>query len=704
MPDRVGNLERLLKPRSIAFVGGDDAAFSAAQCARLFDGPVWGVNPNRGDLGGVTCYPSVADLPAAPDATFVAVPRAAATAVVAALATRGAGGVACFTAGYSELGEAGRRAEADLVAAAGDLALLGPNCYGLVNFVSGAALWPFGAGRERCARGVALVMQSGMLPANLTMNERSLPISYVISAGNQAQLAIEDYVAHLLDDDAVTAFGIYIEGIRSVVKFAAVARTALERGKPLVVLKAGRSARAAELAISHTGSLAGADDAFDALFAEYGVIRVAAPAELVETLKFLSVSGAPRGRRIAAFTCSGGDALMVADRAQDLGLELEPPSASARAQLGSLLPDIATVSNPLDYTTPLWGNTEIMPKVFAAMIGDDYDAAVVIQDFPPAHIHDDPTLYRNDARSFAAACRATGVPGAACSDLPENIDRDTREMLLAEGITPLQGLDTGLAALAHACDYGAARDTLRAEARDFVPLPAIADGNDRVVDEWEGKQRLRPAGVDVPDGLRLGRDEFPLAALPLAGPLVLKLASADLAHKSDVGAVRVGLADVESLNAAMREIDKSVARLAPAVARDAFIVEAQVVDAFAELLVGVRRDPQFGLLLVLASGGVLVELLRDTRTLLLPTGRARVRAALESLGCYPLLTGFRGRPATNLDALAADIVRIAEFAVARGERLVEMDINPLLVTRTGGVVADVMLVEREIDPDRPGTD
>ena len=185
MDRRRANLGRLLNPKHIAFVGGSDADYSARQCAELFDGPVWGVNPKRETLGGLPCYSSVLDLPEAPDAVFIATPRDSTTQVIQQLSDMGAGGAACFTAGYGELGESGQQAERELIEAAGDLALVGPNCYGLINYSNGATLWPFGAGNQRCEKGIALIMQSGMLPANLTMNDRSVPIAYVISAGNQ---------------------------------------------------------------------------------------------------------------------------------------------------------------------------------------------------------------------------------------------------------------------------------------------------------------------------------------------------------------------------------------------------------------------------------------------------------------------------------------------------------------------------------------
>ena len=696
MPASPENLRRLLSPRHIAFIGGNDADFSARQCAAQFDGPVWGVNPGRETLGGVRCYPAVEDLPEAPDAVFLATPRAAATDTVRRLAQIGAGGIACFTAGYGELGETGQRAEAELIEAAGDMALVGPNCYGLVNFTNGAVLWPFGAGNHRCHSGVALIMQSGMLPANMIMNDRSVPISHVISAGNQALLTIEDYMDVLLEDAAVTAIGLYIEGVKSIQKFAEAALKALALNKAVVVLKAGKSSLGSQISISHTGSLAGTDEAFQALFDQCGIIRVDSPVEMIETLKFLSVSGAPAGKRLAAFTCSGGDAAMVADYCEKVGLELSQPSSGACETLIDLLPDIATACNPLDYTTPLWGNTEIMPRVFQTMIADDYDAAVVIQDFPRANIHADNTHYRNDARSFMQACNALKIPGAVCSDLPENIDRESREIMMAGGVTPLQGLDAGLDAIANACRYGTLRKRILSGAEppafEMISTPHGVSGF-RIVDEWQGKQRLRSAGLEVPGGQCIDISRLEAVIDELEYPLVLKAVSAELPHKSEAGAVRVNLQNPAQLRDAIVAMRQSVASASPHIVFDRVIVEPMITDVISELMVGVNTDPQFGQLLVVASGGVLVELIRDVKTLLLPTDDAQIRQALESLKCFRLMQGFRGRAAVDVELVVDTIRGLVDFAAAHHTTLLEMDVNPLMVTTERCIVADVMIRE-----------
>jgi acyl-CoA synthetase (NDP forming) len=696
MPSRSENLYRLLNPKHIAFIGGADAAFSAEQCARHFDGPVWGVNPKRKTLGGVPCYPTVADLPEAPDAVFLATPRSVATQTIQQLSDYGAGGVACYTAGYGELGEQGQAAERELIAAAGSMALVGPNCYGLVNYTNGATLWPFGAGEARCDKGIALVMQSGMIPANLTMNDRSVPITYVISAGNQAVLSIEDYIDVLVDDDRVTAIGLYIEGVKKIDKFADAAAKALKARKPIAVLKAGSSKLASQLAMSHTGSLAGADQAFQALFDQLGMIRVASPVDMMETLKFLSVSGAPKGNRVAAFTCSGGDAALVADYCDRVGLDLPQPSVDAAKDLTAMLPEIATVANPLDYTTPIWGNADVMPGIFKRLIEDDYDAAVVIQDFPPKHIHPDNTLYRNDAASFASAINAVGIPGAVCSDLPENIDKESREIMIAAGVTPLQGIDSGLDALRNACIYGAKLDQLLTQPKPIGFRPIVVPASNRettVVDEWTGKSRLNAAGIDTPEGCLWSANASDEAVSNLRFPVVVKAVSSRLPHKSEAGAVKLNVQNCAQVKTAITEIRKSVAEVSADLPIDQFLVESMVTDVIAELMIGVNTDPQFGQILVIASGGVMVELIQDAVTLLLPTNEARIRRALESLQGFKLLQGFRGRPVADVDKIIATICAVTEFAEENCDSLVEMDINPLMVTPDRCIAVDVLIRE-----------
>ncbi len=342
-------LQRLFSPRHIAVFGGNAAAEAIRQCRKLgFAGELWPVHPTRATVEGIACYPDVAALPQAPDASFVAVPREATVAIVGQLAARGAGGVICYASGFAEVGGTGVALQQQLIQNAGDMALLGPNCYGMLNYLDGVALWPDQHGGQRVGRGVALITQSGNIGLNLTMQRRALPLAYLITVGNKAGNRMESLVDALLADPRVSVIGMHIEGLDDVAAFSRVALKALRQGVPLVALKAGSSALGAQTAMSHTSSLAGPDALYDALFARCGVARVRDPAGLIETCKFLHVHGPLGGKRIISASCSGGEASLVADLAQPRGLDMPAIPSAAQARLHAVLGDKVTVANPLD--------------------------------------------------------------------------------------------------------------------------------------------------------------------------------------------------------------------------------------------------------------------------------------------------------------------------------------------------------------------
>lgn len=697
------NLKRLLSPRHAVFIGGSSAELAARQCADFgFRGAIWGVNPGRSEMAGHPCFARVEDLPEPPDAVFVAVPRDAAVETVSALARMGAGGAVCYTAGFRELGGEGEAMERDLVDAAGDLALVGPNCLGLLNYVKNVILWPYGHGGKPVERGVAIVSQSGLLCTNLTMSRRSVPFAYLVSIGNQSVLGIEDFVDALVDDPAVSAIGIYAEGLDDIPRFADAAIRALEAGVPIVVLKAGSSELGARLTISHTGSLSGSDELFDALFARLGVIRVTSPVALLETLKMLSVAGAPAGRRIAAFTCSGGDSTLLADGGAREGLSFPQPSEAAAARLKDCLPPIATVTNPLDYTTPIWGHEETLVQVFGAMLGDGYDAALVVQDYMSPEFVTDNVYYLADTRAFIRATRAAGIPAVVCSNIPENLPADAREVMIEGGVAPLQGIETALAAVGKAAAYGELRARLIASddtARLRIgPVPAPGEPS-RLLDEWQAKQWLAAAGVPVPDGALADAAGAAEAASGIGFPVVVKLVNAGLPHKSEAGAVRTGLTRGAEVEDAVAAIVESVGRYAPDIAADSFLVERMVERPVAELLVGIRRDPSFGQVMVIGSGGTLVELVRDTVTLLLPVERDDVARAIQSLKLCRLLDGYRGGERADKEALIDAVLLLARAAEENRASLVELDVNPLMALANGVCAVDALLRTG----DQPGT-
>ena len=513
------NLERLLRPRHIAIIGGQEAEVVAGECARIgYQGQLWPVNPHRSAIGGHRCFASVDDLPAPPDAAFIAVARDAAIDTTRRLGRMGAGGAVCYTAGFAETGEEGAGYEAALVEAAGELALVGPNCYGVINYLDRVALWPFAHGGDCPGYGAAIITQSGMLASDLTMSQRSVPFAFMVSAGNQSVLTLEDFIDVLSGYSGVRAIGLHIEGIRDVARFSDAVLRALERHIPVVALKTGTSEIGARLTISHTGSLSGTDDLYQALFRRLGIIRVATPAQMLETLKFLCVAGLPEGNRLAGFTCSGGSAAMLADYAETIGLAFPAPGERVADALAQCLPHTATVSNPLDYTTPIWGIPERTRPVFETMFRESYHAAVLVQDYPLAGLDESKPSYINDAQAFIAETRAANVPAAVCSTLPENIDRDTREMLIAHAVAPMQGIRETLDAIAGAVWYGRRRQQLQGDR--FRPAAvATKGGSGMVVDEWKAKTRLRSAGVHTPEGCVASGEDAPAAAAALGFPL-----------------------------------------------------------------------------------------------------------------------------------------------------------------------------------------
>jgi acetyl-CoA synthetase len=683
---RARNLHRLLSPRHLAVFGGRHAAEVIRQCRRIgYDGAVWPVHPTRPTVEGLRCYPDVDALPEAPDAAFVAVPREPTVDIVAALARRGAGGAVCYASGFAEAD--GTELQRRLVAAAGDLAVVGPNCYGILNYLDGAALWPDRHGGVRTARGPAIITQSGNIGLNLTMQRRSLPLSYLITVGNGAALGMHELVEGLLDDPRVSAIGLHIEGLEDVAGFSRVALRALRQGVPLVALKAGSSELGAQAALSHTSSLTGSDALYDALFRRVGVARVRDLSGLLETLKFLTVHGALRGTRIASMSCSGGEASLVADLAQPRGVTLPefPPPTGER--LRSILGARVTIANPLDYHTYIWGERAPLTECYEAALGADFDAHLLILDMPKPGT-EQTTAWDAAVDALVAAHRRTAAPRATClvSSLPEGLPEDMGARLLAEGIAPMQGLGACLDAIASAAAVGAAQ----AGAGDVQPLathPPAHSGTPHTLDEWQGKRALAARGLRIPEAaLATGVDEAVRHARELGFPIVLKAVSASLTHKTEAGAVHLNLTDAGQVRKAAEDM---LRRGLPA----RFLVERMVPDPVAELIVGVRRDPQFGPSLTVGAGGVLVELLRDAATLLLPASPDEIRTALASLRTWPLLDGYRGRPRADVEAVLDAVTAIAGYAQDHAAALIELDVNPLLVLPEGrGAYATDVLI------------
>jgi acyl-CoA synthetase (NDP forming) len=685
----IGDLSRLLRPRSVAVLGGKPAAEVIRQLRRIgYGGEIWPIHPRFDDVEGLRAYRSVADLPAAPDAAFLGVNRRAAIEMVEALAARGAGGAVVYASGFSETGAAGEDLQARLVAAAGAMPFIGPNCYGLINYLDGALLWPDQHGGKRVERGVAIVTQSGNIGCNLTMQRRGLPIAYLLTLGNQAAIGMPAMIEALLADERVTAIGLHIEGVDDAAALARAAASARRRNVPIVALKAGRTAAGADLTLSHTASLAGADAAMDAFLRKVGIVRVASIPVLVESLKLLHLHGPLPSRDIASLSCSGGEAALLADAVAGRRLAFRALTPAQAERVAATLSKLVTISNPLDYHTFSWGNEAALTETFAAMMAADYALTMLVLDFPRLDRCDDAD-WRASERALIAAAQRTGARAAIVATLPEALPEDRAETLLAAGIAPLLGIDDALAAIEVAADAGAAA------ARPPATIAAFgrqAVGTSRTLSEWESKRLLAGYGLGIPEG-RLVRnaDEAAEAAGTIGFPVALKAIGAGIAHKTEIGGLRLGLGDAGAVGDAARELQGI---------GDALLVERMITDAVAELIVGVARDPVVGPYLLIGTGGVTTELLGDTRILIMPVTRDEIAEAVLSLKMAPLLAGYRGRPKGDVAAIIDAVIAIQSFAVEHGDRLLELDVNPLMVRPEGRGAVAVDALIRIIGEDR----
>lgn len=670
------DLSRLLRPRSVALFGGVWAENVIAQLLKSgFAGKIWPVHPTRASILGVPCVADLADLPEPPDAAFVGVNRALSVEIVAKLAAMGAGGAICFAAGFRETeaeGTGGAALQERLVAAAGAMPILGPNCYGLINYLDNAALWPDQHGGALVARGAAFVSQSSNVAVNVTMQRRGLSLAYVMTAGNQAQTGLADLAQAALEDSRVSAVGLYIEGFGDIRAFEAMARRARALGKPVVALKAGRTAASQAATLTHTASLAGGAAAASAFLARCGVVEVGSLAVLLETLKLFDLGGPLAGPDIASVSCSGGEASLMADLA-GAPIRFRPFSDTGKRAVSAVLGPLVTVANPLDYNTFIWGDAARMSDAFAAVAADGFDLSAFVLDLPRPD-RCDRSSYRCAVEAILAARARTGARVAVVASMAEGLDEADCAAFAAGGVAPLLGMEEALAAIGAAIRAGAPAEAAPA-------LIGFAAGPGRMLDEAEAKAALAAHGLRVPRAVTAA-DPAALvaAAAALRPPLALK--ALGLAHKTEAGGVVLGLGDLAALRAAAERMAGLGAGL---------MAEEMAPPGAAELLIGVARDPTGLMALTLAAGGVEAELLRDSVTLILPATRAEIGAALDGLRIGAKLRGWRGRPAADREAALDAVEAVARYAASAAGRLIELDVNPLIAGPAGAVAVDALI-------------
>ena len=675
------DLSRLLHPRSIAFVGGGECDIAIRRTRELgFTGTIHAVHPKREQLGGIPALKSVEDIDGPVDAAFIAVKREPTIDIVRNLRARGCGGAVIYASGFKETGDT--HLHDALLGAADGMPLMGPNCYGYVNGLARAALWPDEHGLVPLERGVAVVTQSGNIACNLTMTRRALPLAAIFTIGNQADIDMAQMVEALARDPRITAIGLHIEGLTDVVAFAKAAMVARQFRKPIVALKTGRSEHGAKVALSHTSSLAGADTLYGALFERYGIARVNSVTAFCETLKFLHLGGVIPDSRLVSMSCSGGEAALVADMALDKAVSFPPFDAETKPKIAATLNEFVAIENPLDYHTFIWNQEDKLTATFSAVLSGGFDVGMLILDTPSLQ-QLRPDSWLTTARALTRASTATGARAAIVAALPENMPESLAGEVAASGVAPMMGLDDALTAFEAAAFIG--RNWARADAPPAM-VPAVALGTgERVLGESEAKDLLARYGLAVPEGVVCRATEEAVdAAERLGYPVTLKVASAAIAHKTEAGGVALNLRDDLEVKAAAERM----AKLAPNV-----LVERMVTGAIAEFIIGLTTDPQFGTALVVGAGGILTELLKDTATLILPTSRPEIERALKSLKAWKLVEGFRGKSGDAAAVIAA-VEAVAAFAQAHHGLVEELDVNPLLVTRDGAVAVDALIKMR----------
>ena len=677
------NLSRLISPKSIAVVGNRGANFAIRESKKLgYNHKIWAIHPTLDFLEGIKCYKDIKDLPEAPDATFIAVNAESAIDIVADLKSIGGGGAVLYASGFGELGEKGIKRNQRLEEAADGMPLIGPNCYGFINSLDGVALWPDVHGCEPVSSGVAIITQSGNIGLNITMQSIGLSIAYMFTLGNQTNTNIADIINAMLDDNRVNAIGLHIEGISDIKSFDVAARRALDKKIPIVAIKSGRTDVSAKIALSHTSSMTGLDQLFNVFFERLGIARVDTVPEFLETLKLLSILGTIDHNGVASMSCSGGEAGMMADLIDGLDITFPSLDDLHKDRVKLALNDYVEVDNPLDYHTFIWGDRKRTSECFKQMISGNFAATMLLLDWPRTQESEqkdwDLTLLAlSDA--ISGTREKTIVLASIADCMPKRIIKECQKY----GIAPMIGLDICLKALNHSYRIGLAFQ--KSSIQSIEILRSLSHSSKiSTLTEFEGKKLLKKYGIPVPDGKIISStSEALMAAEKIHYPITLKVSDVELAHKTELGAVMLNINDPLALEKACQDLFKIGSSL---------LIEKMVQDSVAELIVGVGLDPIFGKYIIIGSGGILVELFKESIPLLFPVNREDVSLALSKLKVFPLINGYRGNPEGDVEMII-DCVMATVKLVSEND-IDELDINPLLVLKRGsGVIAVDTLIK-----------
>ncbi len=713
-------LREFFAPRSIALVGASDnsgwARFIVASCATAgFSGPLTAVHPRATGAFGLPVVPSLRHLPEPADLAFILAPVPAVEGVLDDMGAAGIPNAVVLASGYREVGEAGRALEDALLdrAIANSVTVLGPNCLGFVNAHSRSAPYALALPPPLIAGPVGVALQSGALASVVLAfaKAHAIGLSVLTSMGNEAMMKTADVLDYLVEDEATRVICLFLEEIGDPGRFARAAQKADRAGKPIVALKVGSSPAGQQAALAHTGSVAGDDAVVDAVLRQLNVIRVTSLEELLTTGAALGYNRWPAGRRMGVLTLSGGSCDIVADAASAQGVAIPDFSAGTEAAIGALLPPFASARNPLDVTG--FGTLANLSGKKGPLTAVDHALDIAVQDpnldfvlFSGVTLPEVRPPDENAARTLetrvgwlAERMASAPIPVIPVASTCVNVSDYGRGLLMRHGLNILGGLNLGLGALGHMLRWLENRGRVRAApARPAVLEPASSLAWPAGPwSEMRARRLLAGAGVPVvPGGLAGSADEAVEIAREVGLPVALKICSAQITHKSDIGGVALGLGSEAEVRAGYEKV-RAAGMAVPEASVDGVLVTPMRTGG-AELLAGVTVDPAFGPVLAVGLGGVWVEILDDTSLRLLPVDAAEVRRMLGELRGLPLLQGARGARPADLDAVAEAIAGLGEVALSLNGALSVMEVNPLWVNGGQVEALDVLVVTQ------PGTE
>jgi acyl-CoA synthetase (NDP forming) len=708
------DLTPLIAPKSVAVIGASQrAATSPGREPRGnrvirnlrnfgFPGRIVAVNPKYSEVMDCPCYPDLASMPEPVDCVVLAVPNRYVPDLLEDAATAGVRAGVVFAAGFAEIGGEGKARQDRLEALSRERGFLicGPNCYGVLNVYGKAPLFASAIPAGFLPGPLALVSQSGGLSttiANALMLNRHVGLSHIISCGNQVGVTIEEYLNYFVENDQTRVVAVFAEGFKQPAKLLAVAQKAVARDKPLIILKGGRSEVSQRAAATHSGSLAGAAAVIDAAFRQSGIVQVKSINELIDTISLFSCDGYVRkyqgGRRIGVLSGSGGECTLASDAASSAGLEVPELTEATKAELQQAIADFGNMNNPLDGTGAMFDDDTIFPRLLQALIDDRNIDLVNIN----LEANDPrPKELKSSTRFVTAIVKAAAVspkPIATFSSVVGGpVDSDILVPLRAAGVPIMEGAECATAALRYLAEYHEFRRQWQAQPstqpkRDSA-RPKLSSG---VLVTEQAFRLCASYGIAVASAvLAKTLDQAEAAASRLGFPIALKIESPQITHKSDVGGVALGLSNPAAVREAYARMQQEVAERAPSAQVDGIIVQSMVADGI-EMILGVKRDPLFGPVVLCGFGGMLVEVLKDVAIGIPPLSKEQAREMIGRLRGSAILSGVRGKAPVDQAALCEAVVALSRLAVDLGDQLQGLDINPLIVHCHGVVAVDAVI-------------